>query len=109
MGYPTEMVRAAILVAVAAGSQHVGEIDDRLTELGFSWSGRRPIYDHLHFLTRRGLLRAGRCRHDDDRRSHLLYELTEPGEEALGAWITDLGSLRAKLTEWSEHYASEQI
>ena len=105
--YPTDMVRVAILVVIAGGSGHTNQIDQELRELGFAWSGRGPIYHQLHFLSERGLLRTSRCRHDDGGRSHLLYQLTGSGEQALAAWIADLESLRAKLTEWSQRCGIE--
>lgn len=110
LGYPTEMIRAAILVAIAGGSQQAREIDGRLTaDFGFAWSKRRGIHQQLYHLTKGGLLHARRCRQDDGRLSPLRYELTASGEQALAAWITDLALLRTKLTEWSERYGNDDV
>ena len=110
LGYPTEMIRAAILMAIAGGSRQAREIGDRLTaDFGFDWSGRSGIHQQLYHLAKGGLLHARRCRQDDGRVSHLRYDLTASGEQALTAWITDLALLRTKLTEWSERYGNDRV
>lgn len=110
LGYPTEMIRAAILMAIAGGSRQAREIGDRLTaDFGFARSGRGGIHQQLYHLARGGLLHARRCRQDDGRLSHLRYDLTASGDQALAAWITDLALLRTKLTEWSERYGNDDV
>lgn len=104
IGYPRELVLAAILAIVAKEPADSAGIVARLRDLGFAWPGAGPVFAYLHSLTAACLLGWSPPAGRPGRRAKRVYQLSPAGRLAMPAWVDYLQGLYSKLTRWSQEY-----